>query len=287
MKMSVISIFRDIEEHIWPTLNGLESFEKNYDIEFEYFFYENDSKDNTVSILEKWLANRKGLLVSEKLFRPNFSHVQSVHRTSLLADYRNRILNKARPLDSDYTILLDSEIVFANDILDNYINRIKEKDMAMVTPAVLQPILSQMPGEENEFSYFDSYALVTNDGMLGMTFAQNPFWSEEDRKRYYDGYYVSVLSAFGGFVLIKSEILNNLEVEWSTKSGGCEHWEFCQKVGKYGKIIVDPQIEVTVSDIKEDTVSFENIKEVCKQQKKALTNKELRKPWQLFQHEQN
>ena len=51
-KISVYALWRDSESHIHRTLNQLEDLEK-LGFDFEYFFYENDSKDNTVSYFKR------------------------------------------------------------------------------------------------------------------------------------------------------------------------------------------------------------------------------------------
>jgi Fe2+ or Zn2+ uptake regulation protein len=57
-KVSVFCLWRDSEKTIYKTLKQLENLESIEGFEFSYFFYENDSKDNTVKIIEEWLLNR-------------------------------------------------------------------------------------------------------------------------------------------------------------------------------------------------------------------------------------
>ena len=58
MKITIISIFRDSEKTIHNCLKQLDELEKNTKASFEYFFYENDSKDKTKEILDKWMDNK-------------------------------------------------------------------------------------------------------------------------------------------------------------------------------------------------------------------------------------
>ena len=62
--IAVYSLWRDSEPHIHRTLSQLEDLEA-LDYDFEYYFYENDSKDNTASILIDWTVNREGTLLME------------------------------------------------------------------------------------------------------------------------------------------------------------------------------------------------------------------------------
>ena len=63
--IAVYALWRDSEAHIERTLHQLEDLE-NLNYNFEYYFYENDSKDNTVNILTKWLDKRSGKFLHEK-----------------------------------------------------------------------------------------------------------------------------------------------------------------------------------------------------------------------------
>ena len=49
--IAVYALWRDSQSHIQRTLNQFEDLE-SLDFNFEYYFYENDSKDDTVLILK-------------------------------------------------------------------------------------------------------------------------------------------------------------------------------------------------------------------------------------------
>ena len=261
-------MFRDSEEYLDGTLKRLVSLEEqDSSVEFEYFFYENDSEDATVSILEDWLSNRNGVVSSEQLNKSKFSQSTSVERQIDMTGYRNRMLSIARPLESDYSIILDSDVFFEKSIVSDYLPYFTE-DVAMVTPNVLQNIKCQMsPGAPE--SYYDSFALIDRFGNHGMVWAANPFFNTEDRDRWERGESVEVRSAFGGCPMIRSDVLN--EVDWST-DGGCEHWNFCRDVSAYGKIIVAPSIQVRVrlSDAVINSIGASHMRNVVERQKQIL-----------------
>ena len=237
MKITIISIFRDSEPTINNCLKQLEELEKNTDGSFEYFFYENDSKDKTKEILKKWMKNKKGKLICEDINTPRFGSVVIKERFSLLAQYRNAALKAGKPLNSDYTLILDSDVLFPNNIIEQYLKYMKE-DIAMITPNILQNIKCKM-FNKNKDSYYDCLALRDKKMREGMVWVSNPFFDKNDRETWERGDPVEVFSAFGGFPIIKSKILN--KVEWST-DGDIEHKNFCRDVGKYGKILVVPKI---------------------------------------------
>ena len=122
MKVSVISIWRDAGEDIHRRLKLWEDLEKySSDVEFEYFFYENDSADDTPEILSSWLRDKKGQIKSETLGNPKFGSVMHGERYSQLAYYRNKALNLAKPLTSDYCFVWDNDVVdfdtWASDVI--------------------------------------------------------------------------------------------------------------------------------------------------------------------------
>ena len=245
MKLTVISLFRDSEKFLDRVFKKLEAIEKSYEV--EYFFYENDSKDNTRSLIKEWIKERKGQFIYEDINTPSFGHVTDKARMDLMVQYRNKILNAAKPLDSDYTLLIDSDVDFPNHIAKDYLpyfnNKVagmNNKNVVMCTPNIKQNINCVM-GEPRELSYYDSFALKDTKNNKGMLLSSNPFWEKEDRTLWKNKNPVKVHSAFGGVAMIKSEVLN--KVEWATM-GGCEHWMFCEKVRDYGDIIVIPTIEV-------------------------------------------
>ena len=237
MKITIISIFRDSEPIINNCLQQLDELEKNTDASFEYFFYENDSKDKTKEILNNWTNNKKGKLICENINTPKFGSVKNKERFSLLAQYRNKLLQAGKPFKSDYALILDSDVLFSNNIIEQYLKYMKE-DIVMITPNILQNIKCKMFNKDRD-SYYDCLALRDKKNREGMVWVSNPFFDKNDRATWDRGEPVEVLSAFGGFPIIKSEVLN--KVEWST-DGDTEHWNFCRDVRKYGKIIVVPKI---------------------------------------------
>ena len=252
MKLTVISLFRDSAKKIPDCLKRLEALEKRYEI--EYYFYENDSKDNTVELLKKWLTDREGKLITEVLNAPSFGHITPKERMERMTYYRNTILNKAKPLTSDYALLLDSDIKYSKDIIKKYLRHMKN-DVVMCTPFIKQNIKCHMCNCGRP-SYYDCFALIDKENNQGLLTSCNPFLIESDHKKWDNNQPVEVNSAFGGVVLIKTAILN--EIEWAT-TGGCEHWLFCEAVRKYGKILVIPAIEA-FTQVKEWTPQPDQMK---------------------------
>ena len=115
MKLSVISLFRNSEKFLERLFTKLETIEKDYEV--EYFFYENDSKDDTRKLITEWMEGRKGQFIYEDINTPTFGHTIEVERMKLMTQYRNKILGAAKPMDSDYTLLIDSDVDFSSRIV--------------------------------------------------------------------------------------------------------------------------------------------------------------------------
>ena len=231
-KISVLSMFRDSESYIENALRQLDSLEREtLGFSFEYFFYENDSEDNTVAILNEWLDNKEGFLISEQLGRPKFSQSSAAERQIIMTDYRTRLLSKCKPLSSSYSFLLDSDVSYGPNIINEYLDFLTE-DVSMVTPNITQNIKCKM-----------------------LTWAHNPFYLKEDRENWENNIPVSVQSAFGGCPLIKTDVLN--KIHWATE-GGCEHWHLCRMAREYGTVIVIPSIMASV-EIEDQVFPYSDI----------------------------
>ena len=271
MKVSVLSMFRDSEDYLPETLKDLDALQDQSACDIEYFFYENDSRDQTVPLLKEWLSDKKGNLLSQTLHKPKFSQSSAVERQLDMTHYRNQLLGAAKPLDSQYSIILDSDVRFDSDILNQYLSIFKDNELSsvvMITPNVLQNINCKMFNPSKK-SYYDSFALIDRLGNHGMTWTCNPFFNLEDRTRWVNKQPVYVNSAFGGCPIIKSDVLN--QVQWST-DGGCEHWNFCRDVRVHGDIVVAPNVEVSVEIDQDiiDSIGESHMNSVVAQQRQTF-----------------
>lgn len=237
-KVSVFCIFRDSEPHLEKFLKQLEEIEKIQEYSFSYFFYENDSKDNTELILKNWLKNRSGRLLSEKLDAPKFRSDENPERMKFLCSCRNKCKELAGQNDSDYTLLVDSDIEFRVEnfliqvsLLNNII------DAVMICPNIRQNLPDYTFGE-TEDSYYDVYAFRDSKGNRGFYFSNCPFRRRVDKMKWNLGIPVEALSCFGGFVILKSEVFN--KVKWSADYN-CDHVDMCFDISRYGKIYVAPK----------------------------------------------
>ena len=252
--IAVYSLWRDSEPHINRTLKQLEDLESLSDLSFDYYFYENDSKDNTASILVDWISSREGDLLTEKLDAKSFGRTTDTERMVAMCDFRNRCKDLVSSSDSKYTILIDSDIIFNKDNLLMHLSLIEKlDDAAMVTPNIRQNIPDYVYGFTDD-SYYDVYPLFDRFGSQGLYWTDCPLRNGIDRMNWSLGKPIKCKSAFGGFSLIKTEILK--KVKWST-DGACDHVNFCKEVNEHGSIYINPlnkvfaKIDLSKYDLKD------------------------------------
>jgi glycosyltransferase involved in cell wall biosynthesis len=260
--IAVYSLFRDSEPHLARTLAQFEDLESlNYD--FEYYFYENDSKDNTVDILEEWLKSRSNKFVHENLNAEKFNGGKSVARMELLCECRNKCKNLLKDSKSKYTVLIDSDIIFDKSNLEQHIKAIETlEDCVLITPNVRQDI-PDFHTEKSQDSYYDVYPLFDMNGKTGLYAADCPFKNGIDRMKWSLNLPVKCLSAFGGFALSYTDIIK--QVKWST-DGKCDHVNFCKELNNYGVVYIDPTNKVRV----DSQLSRVNLKEMKMHAKNQL-----------------
>lgn len=243
-KISVFCIWRDSEKTIHRTLKQLEDLESIDDFEFSYFFYENDSKDKTVEILEQWLVNRNGKLKSEKINSIKYGRTIDPNRMKLLCQCRNKCKNLSNLNDSDYSLLIDSDIIFNKNNLIDHINSINNLDNAVMITANVRQEIPDFTFKNSPDSYYDVYAFRDKHGSNGLFFSDCPSYKKDDQLNWKLGMPIVTMSSFGGFALIKSEIFN--KVSWSSDIH-CDHVNMCFDISRYGLIYINPRCKVTVN----------------------------------------
>lgn len=259
--IAVYSLWRDSEPHIHRTLSQLEDLE-SLDYDFEYYFYENDSKDNTVAILEDWLKNREHKFRHENLNAKKFGSVPDVERMIFLCECRNKCKELLDSTQAKYTLMLDSDVKFDKENLKKHIQTLQENEKAvMVTPNVRQNIPDLVYGKSQD-SYYDVYPLLDRSNDRGLYWADCPFKNGLDRMNWPLGNPIKCNSAFGGFALSYTDIIK--QVKWST-DGKCEHVNFCKELSAFGSIYVDPKNKVNV-EVDLSKHNLNEFKKIAKQQ---------------------
>ena len=269
-RISVVGLMRDCAEYVEYMLKVLDNMIKLYDVEFDFYFLENNSKDNTRELLVDWIDEKDGnvLLYDLKKDYNRTSHGIDFDRVSTLAFLRNKIKNNITPLDSDWVLMLDSNIYFDPKELQKFFACNPTKNnigmMGAYTHQLHSPdILSRQVQEElnlpenkliSMHHYYDTYALIDEVGKTH--FPQCPFDKCKICVNYSRGLnrrlipeaqnIVDVKSCFGGLVMIQTDLYNREAIQWGTISyepkmdlSLCEHVQFCDRINAItGKRIV-------------------------------------------------
>jgi hypothetical protein len=120
-------------------------------------------------------------------------------------------------------------------------------DVAMLTPYGVLP--KNHPGRTKENEYYDLFAYMHQQGHGGLKYIikREGRWDRVDYKGtslpcITDGV-TDVLSAFSGFVCIRSDILQ--KCNWGVLDGNhSEHVPFCIEVNKYGRVVINTDFTV-------------------------------------------
>ena len=241
--VSVFCIWRDSEKTIERTLKQLEDLESIGDFKFSFFFYENDSKDNTESILSEWISSRRGSLMSEKLNAKKFGSVGDPERMRFLCECRNKGKELAADNNTDYSLLIDSDIEFNNENFLLQLHSLNTLEKAIMTTPNVRQQIPDYTFELSQDSYYDVYPFRDRHGNTGMYFSDCPSYKQDDQFDWKIGKPIRCLSAFGGFALIKSEFFN--KVKWSSDIH-CDHVNMCFDLAQYGSIYCVPRSKVYV-----------------------------------------
>jgi hypothetical protein len=256
LKISVIICAYNSESYIKyidKLFNRVEKLYSNY--EFEYFFYENDSKDNTKrNILNFFNNNRKGNHWMENSNSSRFVGDISKSRGNYMKIIRNKLKQKHGILNSDYTMLLDCDVVFQPYIIKKFIDSFVN-DIVMVTPfCICYENYNETKGAN--LHYYDSLALISNDDISykendntclfkNCRRCRNHLKSHHIfiREKYLfnsTDTIIPVKSAFGSCAMIKTKVYN--KVSWGNSI--CEHHSFCNKIRNFGKIIINQKLKM-------------------------------------------
>lgn len=260
--ISVFCIWRDNEDCIDRTLSQLESLATLDQFEFSYFFYENDSKDKTLNKLEDWMSDKSGLLQTEKLGSKKFSSDASPERMSLLCECRNKCKSLAGENKSDYSLLIDSDIIFKKEHLLTAVKDLKELENAAMITSNNRCDIEDHVFHETEDCYYDAYPFRDRYGNIAMYMTDCPSYLQDDKERWSKGEPIITMSSFGGFALIKSKIFN--KVSWSSHTE-CDHVNMCYDISRHGIIYCDPKINVRV-EVGYESLNYNRCQVVGKQQ---------------------
>jgi hypothetical protein len=239
IEIDVICLARDNGEYVEYLKQLVTKIRKaNPSYKLKFYFFENNSKDDTVQQIDEFLMIHEGVRISYDLNNKPFAKFEkSNERMVYMSNLRRLFKQELGVLSSKYVITLDTDTQFSNDTFARMIKTLEsDESIGMVTPYLLD--------SGTQGHYFDTLALRIN----GKTQWPNcPFANCSSCGHEYGHIeprgIIQVDSAFGGLCLMYTDIYNKCNY---TASDGdqTEHDsfndEYIRKSGK--KIVIDTDI---------------------------------------------
>ena len=238
---------------------------KKFNLDFEYFIYENNSNEEFKSFLEKFMDGKNGKLLSEDIGVIKYDSIISKERGLHMNFIRNKNKLNHGDLNSDFVLLLDADVYFNERVIIQYINHlVTNKNISMITGYPLCRVRLNIANykdykEIRKYHYYDSLAFSTEKynylNNYNTCLLEKCINCIEWRNRsehnlsidkidlIKDGDIVKVNSVFGCNAMIPTNIYNN--VIWNGNYGleETDHYGFCQELKKFGDLIFDTNIK--------------------------------------------
>ena len=231
-KIILVGIVRDVAERLHKFQDVSRQLKQmNFDI--EVFLYENDSKDKTIELLERWSDEDSWFhFKSEKRDAPDLRLSTEDDRTINLAYARNECIDWVRKVspNSDYVVVIDPDLhdYYVPGLINGVGHLVDKNADAMAGFSYLYKYIGDYNGkvltDTPQFTGYDCWAYRHTDFMDGHR-SGTMFW-------FY--WYVlpigsnpyQVLSAFGGSCVYKTKsYLSGIYT-----GGDCEHVNFHRSI---------------------------------------------------------
>ena len=263
--ISVMCMFRNDASYIRSFfVPATKRMEEMYDVTFNYYVIENDSTDDTREALKEFFRGKtsdsKLLLFSLAKDFKNIGNGKNYERLHGLAKIRNKLVNNVTPLASEWCLFVDSNIYFKPEILGQLFDKL-DPSIGMMTPFTQQLFIPEVHGRYMldikaptiMRHYYDTFSFFGTDNKTFWPYCAFEKCGFCNRKDVKDrslvpktDEVVDVAACFGGFALIRTEIVNNPLIRWDTLShevatdeSVCEHFLFCYLLRKLtGKRVV-------------------------------------------------
>lgn len=195
---SICACAKNVAEHLPLSISKIEMISSAFK-EVKIFIFENDSTDNTLSILKDWAKKNQSVkIISERNLKLKATKGW-YKRIEALMIGRNRLLEESKIYNPDYYIPIDMDEVISGLTLDGFLSSFDlDLDWAMV-------------GANQTGHYYDLWVLRTFDDWMN-----DDCWEEcvpkhgydfciESKKRNIptDSEPIEVLSCFGGLGIYK------------------------------------------------------------------------------------
>jgi len=266
-------ICRDVEESLARNIECINKTSKLFAKSYT-FIYENDSKDNTASILKKYECDNFKFISDkrdDKNYRKDLDNgVDPWHqnRCKILADCRNKYLSHIQPIldEYDYVCVLDLDLKggWSYDGIKHGIFTLEsDHNNGGVTSFGILAEKSGVDTLENhpihKYLMYDSFAFRPLGWNFGVNILCTPMFNNIALSRGDDP--IEVMSNFGGLAIYKTKAIKNKEYDakiWQEAHVDPDHVELHRKMISDGwKIILDPSMIVSYSHHKHSKVSHD------------------------------
>ncbi|WP_162418340.1 hypothetical protein [Cyclobacterium roseum] len=261
----ICSIVRDCEKNLKKNIPRLNQITKKFK-NFQILIFENDSIDNTKSILQDWQKNNDKVFISCHKFNEypinhdlnkRINKYYSSHRISKMAAYRNQYMEEIRrkKQNFDFMMVIDLDINnFSQAGIAHSFGLADQWDAVSANGISYSPLLKKR--------YHDSYALIemgNQDGIqkLEQIKANQYKWSFLKKKMPL----IPVYSAFGGLALYHFDCIKDKSylVIPNDKEGvevKCEHFSIHDQIQKEVKqgIFINPNMIVNYQSINKEII---------------------------------
>jgi hypothetical protein len=193
LKISIILTIKNGENYINYLNHYFDKVENLYlnKYKLEYFIYENNSTDNTKKAIENFYKykNRAGKYFLENIHNSKNLNGITRERGEYMSFLRNKLKTYHGVLDSEYTLLIDCDVVFTYDIIEKLLNNFNSyrflvgssntntKSIELPTASISA---SPIPLNKQDSSWNDKFKIHVNNKTLTVTrIDSNGGWGQE------------------------------------------------------------------------------------------------------------
>ncbi len=257
--ISVVCLIKNNEDWIQYFDNYMSELENLNEYVFEYFFYENNSTDNSKQLINKFMKNRSGKYICENI-KPyiKWSNSISIERGLWMTHLRQKLKKMHGLLNSDYVLIIDSDIILEKDSINKFVDTFKfNSDISVVSP------YTNCLRANDINHYYDTLALFTLDNFNYITSSNTcPFIEcngcknhrksiniEIDKSKLFssNNKIIDVYVAFGSCSMYPTKYYNICDYDEKIlmeKLMVCEHYHFVEQFRKYGRVVINTDIKL-------------------------------------------
>lgn len=260
-KISIVCLVKNNENWFEYFSRYISKIESTKDFIFEYFFYENNSSDNSKKLVEKFMKIRSGKYLCENIDNTiKWISQISIERGIWMTYLRDAIKKMHGILNSEYTFLLDTNIVLDSNTFNNFVKTFEDNTISVVSPYTTY-------NRSSHNHYYDSLALFTLSGLNYINTGNTcPFKHckscikhritkgiqiDENHLLDINNRIIDVYVVFGGCSMYLTKYYNLYDyscTELVKKQMVCEHYHFVEKFKENGRIVINTDIKLCMKE---------------------------------------